>query len=91
MDIIDALEIAPQNKKNEILIPENIKKTIRAAARIINIEWIESGLNTPVKIICPRQSTCPRHSKCTKTAPISKRISWVEEIKDKILANDQEI
>ncbi|MBC8345681.1 MAG: DUF3612 domain-containing protein [Candidatus Marinimicrobia bacterium] len=83
--IMDALEIAPRNKKNEIIIPQEINDAITAAARIVNIGWVEKGLNSPVRIICPRQSTCPRQNKCTKKTPTPKRISWIEEIKEKIL------
>lgn len=84
-DIIEALEIAPRDKKNNILMPENIKKVISSAAKILNISWVEEGLNYPVSIICPRQSMCPRQSNCVSTPPTRRRISWVEEIKNQIL------
>ncbi|MBT3478915.1 MAG: DUF3612 domain-containing protein [Candidatus Marinimicrobia bacterium] len=84
-DIIEAMEVAPRNKKNEILMPQKIKEVISSAARIINISWVEKGLNFPVSIICPRQSQCPRRTKCTAMPSTPRRISWVEEIKDIIL------
>ena len=85
-DVIEALEIAPRNKQNEIMMPEKIKRVIGSAARIINISWVEEGLNSPVNIICPRQSQCPRRNPCVQAPPTPKRISWVEEIKETILA-----
>ena len=83
--IIEAMKIAPRNKKNEIIMPQKIKEAISSAARIINISWIEEGLKSPINIICPRQSSCPRQTQCTPRPPTPKRISWVEEIKEKIL------
>jgi len=85
-EVIEAMEIAPRNKQNEIMTPQKIKEAISSAAKIININWVEEGLNSPVSIICPRQSSCPRRTKCSTISATPKRISWVEEIKESILA-----
>ncbi len=45
-------------------IPEPIRQDLRSVAKILNIEWIERGINQDAMIICPRSSTCPRKPQC---------------------------
>ena len=45
-------------------IPAAMKKDLRSVARILNIEWIERGIEEDAMIICPRNSACPREPSC---------------------------
>lgn len=74
----------------EAEMPEHVADAIRTTARIQNISWIENGLQNPVITICSRRSNCPRSNPCkgaTRKAP--KRLSWVDEIRDTILKDNQ--
>jgi hypothetical protein len=42
---------------------------LRAAARVLNIAWIEEALALPARIICPRSSRCPRPDRCESALP----------------------
>ena len=66
-DIASSLQEACIRNGGSCEIPETIKQDIRSVANILNISWIEQGLNNPAQVICPRSSTCPRDPKCIKS------------------------
>jgi len=45
-------------------IPAAIKKELTRTAKILNIAWLERGIENDARVICPRSSACPRHPKC---------------------------
>ncbi|MCP3673403.1 MAG: DUF3612 domain-containing protein [Gammaproteobacteria bacterium] len=45
-------------------IPKNIKKDLMSVARILNISWVESGIESNARLICSRGSACPRDPGC---------------------------
>ena len=45
-------------------IPESIKKELLRTAKILNIAWVERGIDHDARVICPRSSACPRHPGC---------------------------
>jgi len=45
-------------------IPASIKRDLIRVARILNIEWVERGVEKEARLICPRSSACPRRPKC---------------------------
>ena len=45
-------------------IPESIKKELLRIARILNITWVERGIDSDARVICPRSSSCPRNPRC---------------------------
>lgn len=45
-------------------IPVDVKKDLVRVARILNIGWMERGIEKPARLICPRSSACPRSPKC---------------------------
>ena len=45
-------------------IPESIKKELRSIAKILNIAWLERGIENKARVICPRSGACPRQPKC---------------------------
>jgi transcriptional regulator with XRE-family HTH domain/Zn-dependent peptidase ImmA (M78 family) len=67
---IDALEIANQLKdecikhNGEANIPQTIQSDLRTIGKILNIKWIERGIDNQAKLICSRGSVCPRKPSC---------------------------
>lgn len=50
--------------RGEGKIPKDAVDAIRAAARVLNIGWVEDALLRPARIICPRSTHCPRTEHC---------------------------
>jgi hypothetical protein len=50
--------------RGEARIPKAAVDAIRAAARVLNIAWVEDALSGPARIICPRSTHCPRTEHC---------------------------
>ncbi|MBX2885716.1 MAG: DUF3612 domain-containing protein [Granulosicoccus sp.] len=66
----DPLEIADKLKRICVTqggmadIPDEIKLDLTRVARILNIAWLERGIEKPARLICPRSSACPRSPAC---------------------------
>ena len=45
-------------------ISQPIKKDLVTIAKILNINWIERGLETDARLICSRGNVCPRQPSC---------------------------
>ena len=45
-------------------IPKSIKTQLSSVARILNINWVERGIETEARMICPRGAECPRKPSC---------------------------
>jgi len=58
-------------------------EAIRAAARVLNIAWIEDALGLPARIICPRSTHCPRHGHCDGAA--ASRAREIADVRDEII------
>jgi transcriptional regulator with XRE-family HTH domain len=69
-------------------IPNDVKQDIKSVAKILNISWIEKGLEKEMSIICPRSSACPRQPVCVNK-PADKVRPVTEEIRDEIIRNSQ--
>ncbi|MBY7666894.1 DUF3612 domain-containing protein [Vibrio anguillarum] len=46
------------------LIPRHIKKDLTTIAKILNINWIERGIENNARLICSRGAVCPRKPSC---------------------------
>jgi len=46
------------------LIPKDIKADLMRVARILNIAWIERGIDSEARLICSRGTSCPRENNC---------------------------
>ena len=44
--------------------PKAIKKDLMSVAKILNINWVERGIETDDKLICSRGNVCPREPSC---------------------------
>lgn len=45
-------------------IPGTIKKDLSSVARILNIAWLQRGIEKEARVICPRRGACPRQPCC---------------------------
>jgi transcriptional regulator with XRE-family HTH domain/Zn-dependent peptidase ImmA (M78 family) len=66
----DANQIAADLKKactengGQSVIPSSIKKQLSSVSRILNINWIERGIESDARLICSRGAVCPRQPSC---------------------------
>ena len=63
-DIVARITDACMGHHGEAEIPKAAAEAIGAAARVLNIAWIEDALASPARIICPRSTHCPRVPHC---------------------------
>jgi transcriptional regulator with XRE-family HTH domain len=74
-------------RRGEAAIPRAAAAALSAAARVLNIAWVEEALNHPARIICPRSSHCPRPHRCEGALP--SRAREVTDIRAEILQRRQ--
>ena len=66
----DALSIAHDLKQTCVKgggsahIPKSIKKDLMSVAKILNINWVERGIDNDARLICSRGAVCPRSPSC---------------------------
>ena len=66
----DVLSIAHElkqvcvNNGGSATIPKNIKKDLMSVAKILNINWVERGIENDARLICSRGAVCPRTPSC---------------------------
>ncbi|GAA0830280.1 MAG: DUF3612 domain-containing protein [Marinomonas sp.] len=66
----DAIAIAQELKQacfsggGTSAIPNAMKKDLMSVAKILNINWIERGIDNDARLICSRGSVCPRTPSC---------------------------
>jgi len=67
---VDAIELADELKQacvkngGSSKVPKSIKSDLLTVARILNINWVERGLDSEAKLICSRGNVCPRQPSC---------------------------
>jgi hypothetical protein len=71
--IIAAITDDCLRRRGDTAIPAGPAQALRAAARVLNIAWIEEALLHPARIICPRSSRCPRPDRCESALPSKAR------------------
>ena len=49
-----------------VTIPQEIKIDLLSVAKILNISWIERGIENEARLICTRGTVCPRQRNCYK-------------------------
>lgn len=66
----DALSIARDLQQacvsngGSAVMSASIKRQLKSIAKILNIAWLERGIEENVRLICPRSSACPRKPAC---------------------------
>lgn len=64
--IADKLSQVCKQNKGECEVPHSIKQEIMSVSRILNINWIERGINNRARLICSQGGNCPRQPNCCK-------------------------
>jgi len=62
--IAQTLKDACNDNGGSAEIPASIRKELQQTARLLNIEWLNRGIEKPAQVICPRSSACPRTQGC---------------------------
>jgi hypothetical protein len=70
--------------RGEVRIPRDAAEAIRAAARVLNIAWVEDALSGPARIICPRSTYCPRTEHCDRAG--ASRAREIVDVRDEVLS-----
>jgi len=65
-------------------IPAAIRKDLLSAAGILNIGWIQRGINNPARVICSRGSVCPRTPGCYPAIDSPDTLSVMEKMQQAI-------
>ncbi len=66
-------------------IPLSIKKELMSVARILNVAWVERGIDNRARLICPRNSSCPREPSCCTNQSKQESALNLETIQDQIV------
>lgn len=67
---VDAAQLAADLKNacaqngGQTAIPMAIKRQLSSVARILNINWVERGVESDARLICSRGAVCPRTPSC---------------------------
>jgi transcriptional regulator with XRE-family HTH domain len=87
----DAVDIAEQLKASCLElggsgpIPEAIKRDLLSVARVLNISWVEKGLDNGAIVICARGGACPRDPECAQQKPSVDNMPSYEDIRLQII------
>jgi transcriptional regulator with XRE-family HTH domain len=82
--IVESISNACLQHRGEAKIPEHAAEAIEAAAKVLNIAWVEDALAKPARIICPRSMHCPRTGHCDGTD--SSRAREITDVREEILS-----
>jgi len=86
-EIVAAITDECLRRRGDTAIPAPAAQALRAAARVLNIAWIEEALALPARIICPRSSRCPRPDRCESALPSKAR--EITDIRAEILGRHE--
>ncbi len=85
--IATELKLACIRQGGEASIPNPIKKILQSVAQILNIAWVERGINSQARLICARGGECPREPQCYgQNCPKQDQFD-VQQIQAEILAS----
>lgn len=62
--IAEELKASCVSQGGSTVIPLHIKKDLLTIAKILNINWIERGIENDARLICSRGAVCPRKPSC---------------------------
>ena len=88
---IESQAIAAEIKKvciangGQAPVSQKIKKEITRVARVLNISWVERGLEHDAIVICARGSLCPRNVKCNEAPETLKPAISMKDIRQQII------
>ena len=82
--VVGSIASACLQHRGEARIPEAAAEAIQAAARVLNIAWVEEALSRPARIICPRSMHCPRTGHCDSAG--ASRAREITDVREEILS-----
>lgn len=59
-----SLRAACNENGGSVAIPADIRKELQQTAKLLNIEWLNRGIEKQARMICPRIGACPRTPSC---------------------------
>jgi len=62
--LAESLKSACISGGGETAIPKNIRAELESVGKLLNIAWIERGVEKDARLICPRSAACPRRPSC---------------------------
>ena len=62
--VAGALKAACRANGGSAPIPDDVRGELRRVARLLNIAWLDRGIETEARLICPRSGACPRVPSC---------------------------
>jgi len=83
--IAGELKVACANAGGTVSIPKSVKSELSRVAKILNIAWVERGIETEARLICPRSSACPRTPCCSSKTPVTGAKMSLAQIKEDIV------
>ncbi|MDH5275081.1 MAG: DUF3612 domain-containing protein [Gammaproteobacteria bacterium] len=85
VDVVASVGRTCRRHAGQAPVPVEAAKAIRAAGRVLNIEWISDAVESPASVICPRSSACPRTPRCKSVNPTS-RAAEIDDVRQQILS-----
>jgi hypothetical protein len=82
-EVVDIVTEACLRKQGQATIPDKAVTAISAAAKVLNIAWLEDALLSPASIICPRSTNCPRTERCAGNT--NSRAREITEVRQEII------
>ena len=86
VDLAQALKEACVREGGMAAIPPAVKASLSSVAKILNIAWIERGLENPARVICARGTVCPREPTCYGQSSSMQQLTSVQDIQRKIVS-----
>jgi transcriptional regulator with XRE-family HTH domain len=83
-DVVAAITEECMRHHGEARIPKAAAESIKGAARVLNIAWVEEALASPARIICPRSSHCPRTGHCD--GAVASRAREITDVRQEIVS-----
>jgi transcriptional regulator with XRE-family HTH domain len=71
------------HRRGEARVPKEAAQALGAVANVLNIAWIDTALEAPARIICPRSTRCPRPERCEGAPP--SRAREIADVREEIL------
>ncbi len=63
-EIAESLKQVCVQNDGSAAIPKAIKEKLSSISRILNINWVERGIESDARLICSRGAVCPRKPSC---------------------------
>jgi len=89
LSLAEDLKTACVGNGGSVAIPGAIKKDLMSVAKILNIAWVERGIENYSRLICPRSSTCPREPSCYENDTACEAELDIREVQQQIITQDK--